>query len=107
MAKLFTISQPVDDKNIVKKKRKRRTKAQIAEDREKEIQAELAAEIEEKTTGIFRNEPDFVVELDFTLNPYLLQVVEQVAKKQFRSVQQQIMFVLNEFCSDFIYEGKE
>lgn len=65
--------------------------------------ASVAAEIQEieEKPGF---DPAFLINLDFRNRPDLLEAVRSLAESQFRSVQQQIMFILYEFCSEFIYE---
>lgn len=42
--------------------------------------------------------------LDFKKYPDLLDVLKPLADRQFRTVEQQIFFILHEFCSEFIYD---
>lgn len=52
-------------------------------------------------------DPALLINIDFRKRPDLLEVLRGLADNQFRTVQQQIMFILNEFCSEYIYDKKD
>ena len=64
----------------------------------------VAADIQEIIEKPKYHRPAFVT-LDFGKRPDLLDAVRSLADAQFRTVDQQILFILNEFCEDFIIDN--
>lgn len=48
-----------------------------------------------------------LVDLDFGDRPELFEAIHNIANSRFRSVEQQILFVLNNFCKEYVVDSRK